>query len=70
MNTNSIIFNTKPSFTKELYRDICNYGVVLGNFIVTDNENNSHEVTLYELDSRKFWIRNFNGEVIEFREII
>lgn len=69
MKPNSIIFNSKPSFNRELYRDIYNYGVVLGNFIVTDNENDSHEVTVYELDGRKFWIRNFNGEVTEFREI-
>ena len=33
------------------------------------NATENHEVWVYELDKRKFWVRKFEGQVMEFREI-
>jgi hypothetical protein len=48
------------------------FGAVLASFTTKAymfNATEDHEVWVYELDNRKFWIRKFEGKVVEFREI-
>lgn len=48
------------------------YGFVLGSFstdaFLLDCKEN-HSVVVYELDNKKYWVRKYEGEVKEFREI-
>jgi hypothetical protein len=59
-------------FDKEFLKEVEEYGVVLGSFTTKAfmfNAPEDHEVWVYELGKRKFWIRKFEGELMEFREI-
>lgn len=59
-------------FDKRFLKEVEEYGYVLGSFTTEAfmlNPTENHEVWVYELDKRKFWIRKFNGDLIEFREI-
>lgn len=65
-NTAFIQFNT--DFLKEVEE----FGYVLGSFTTKAfmfNATEDHEVWVYELDKRKFWIRKYEGQLMEFREI-
>ena len=65
-NTSFIQFNL--DFLKEVEE----FGYVLGSFTTKDymfNATENHEVWVYELDNRKFWIRKYEGQLMEFREI-
>jgi hypothetical protein len=65
-NTAFIQFNT--DFLKEVEE----YGAVLGSFTTKDfmyKATEDHSVYVYELDKRKFWIRKFEGQLMEFREV-
>ena len=64
--------NTYIQFDDEFLKEVEEYGYVLGSFTTKDymfNATENHEVWVYELDKRKFWIRKFEGKLIEFREI-
>ncbi len=59
-------------FDEKFLREVEEFGAVLGSFTTKAymfNATEDHEVWVYELDKRKFWIRKFEGSVIEFREI-
>lgn len=65
-NTAFIQFNT--DFLKEVEE----YGAVLGSFTTKAfmfNVTENHEVWVYELSGKKYWIRKFEGQLMEFREI-
>ena len=64
--------NAYIQFDDEFLKEVEEYGYVLGSFTTKDymfNATENHEVWVYELDKRKFWIRKFEGKLIEFREI-
>jgi hypothetical protein len=59
-------------FDEKFLQEVEEYGAVLGSFTTKDfmyNATEDHSVYVYELDKRKFWIRKFEGQLIEFREI-
>lgn len=59
-------------FDEEFRKQVEEFGYVLGSFTTKDfmlNATEDHSVFVYELDKRKFWVRKFEGSVIEFREI-
>ena len=62
----------QSQFDEELCKEVEEYGFVLGSFS-TDAYlcgcTESHSVIVYELDKRKFWVRKYEGKVVEFREI-
>lgn len=65
-NTKFIQFNT------DFLKVVEEYGAVLGSFTTKDfmiNATEDHSVYVYELHGRKFWVRKFEGQLIEFREI-
>ena len=59
-------------FDLELLSQVEEYGSVLGSFsteaFLFDCKEN-HSVIVYELDGKKYWVRKYEGEVKEFREI-
>ena len=59
-------------FDEKFLQEVEEYGAVLGSFTTKDfmlNATEDHSVYVYELDKRKFWVRKFEGQLIEFREI-
>jgi hypothetical protein len=59
-------------FDEKFLREVEEFGYVLGSFTTKDfmfNATEDHSVYVYELDKRKFWVRKYEGQVIEFREI-
>lgn len=59
-------------FNIDFLKEVEEYGYVLGSFTTKDfmyNATEDHSVYVYELDRRKFWVRKFEGQVIELREI-
>ena len=59
-------------FDKSFLKEVEEFGAVLGSFTTKAfmlNATEDHEVWVYELDKRKFWLRKFEGELMEFREI-
>ena len=60
-------------FNMDFLKEVEEYGAVLGSFTTKAfmlNATEDHEVWVYELDDkRKFWVRKFEGQLIEFREI-
>lgn len=60
-------------FDEKFLQEVEEYGAVLGSFSTKAfmfNATEDHSVTVYELDDkRKFWVRKFEGSVVEFREI-
>ena len=59
-------------FGREFLKEVEEFGAVLGSFTTNAymyNATENHEVWVYELDKRKFWIRKFEGRLMEFREI-
>lgn len=59
-------------FDEKFLREVEEFGYVLGSFTTKDfmfNATEDHSVYVYELDKRKFWVRKFEGQLIEFREI-
>ena len=64
--------NAYIQFDEEFLKEVEEFGAVLGSFTTNAymyNAPENHEVWVYELDKRKFWIRKFEGKLIEFREI-
>lgn len=64
--------NAYIQFDEEFLKEVEEYGYVLGSFTTEAfmyKATENHEVWVYELDKRKFWIRKFEGKVVEFREI-
>lgn len=59
-------------FDKSFLKEVEEFGYVLGSFTsdayILDCHDD-HEVWVYELDKRKYWIRKYNGELVEFRDI-
>ena len=59
-------------FDKKFLEEVEEFGAVLGSFTTKTfmyNATEDHEVWVYELDKRKFWVRKFEGQLMEFREI-
>lgn len=59
-------------FDEEFQKQVEEFGYMLGSFTTKDfmfNATEDHSVYVYELDKRKFWVRKYEGQVIEFREI-
>lgn len=59
-------------FDNEFLKEVEEFGYVLGSFTTQAymfNATENHEVWVYELDKRKFWIRKYEGQLMEFREI-
>lgn len=54
---------------KRICAELEEYGYVMASFTVEDYQLNTHEVTVYELDKRQFWVHKFADEVVEFREL-
>lgn len=64
--------NAYIQFDDEFLKEVEQYGFVLGCFTTKDymfNATENHEVWAYQLGNRKFWVRKFEGKLIEFREI-
>ena len=64
--------NAYIQFDDEFLKEVEQYGFVLGCFTTKDymfNATENHEVWVYQLSNRKFWVRKFEGKLIEFREI-
>ena len=62
----------QDQFDEELCKEVEEYGYVLGSFTTKafmTNATEDHEVWVYELNKRKFWVRKYEGKVVEFREI-
>lgn len=62
-------FKGLPVIDEALCKELEEYGSVLGHFSMEDSMLEEHEITVYELDQRKYWMRKFNYEVVELREI-
>lgn len=59
-------------FDEKFLEELEQYGFVLGSFTTNAymyNATENHEVWVYELDKRMFWIRKYEGQLMEFREI-
>jgi hypothetical protein len=59
-------------FDDKFLQEVETFGYMLGSFTTKDfmlNATEDHSVYVYELNKRKFWVRKFEGQVIEFREI-
>jgi hypothetical protein len=59
-------------FDERFLEEVEEFGAVLCSFSTEAymlNPSANHEVWVYELDKRKFWVRKFEGRVVEFREI-
>ena len=59
-------------FDKSFLKEVEEFGAALGSFTTKAfmyNAPEDHEVWVYELDKRKYWIRKFEGQLMEFREI-
>ena len=59
-------------FDEKFLKEVEEFGAVLGSFTTSAymyNATENHEVWVYELNKRKFWIRKFEGQLMEFREI-
>ena len=59
-------------FNEEFLKEVEEFGCVLGCFTTKDFVSDTaedHAVWVYELEKRKFWIRKYEGRLIEFREI-
>ena len=59
-------------FDKKFLEEVEEFGYVLGSFSTEAymlDPSANHEVWVYELNKRKFWIRKHNGQLMEFREI-
>ena len=59
-------------FDEKFLKEVEELGFVLGSFTTKDfmyNATEDHSVYVYELNKRKFWVRKFEGQLIEFREI-
>ena len=59
-------------FDEKFLEEVEEFGAVLGSFTTNaymHNATENHEVWVYELNKRKFWIRKFEGKLMEFREI-
>ena len=59
-------------FDEKFLQEVEEYGAVLGSFTTKDfmyNATEDHSIYVYELDKRKFWVRKFEGKLMEFREI-
>lgn len=59
-------------FDEKFLQEVEEYGAVLGSFTTKDfmyNATEDHSVYVYELDKRKFWVRKYEGKLMEFREI-
>ena len=59
-------------FDETFLKQVEEFGYVLGSFTTKDymlNATEDHEVWVYELDKKKFFIRKFEGKVVEFRDI-
>ena len=64
--------NIYIQFDEAFLKQVEEFGAVLGSFTTKDfmfKATENHEVWVYELDKRKFWIRKFEGQLKEFREI-
>lgn len=64
--------NAYIQFNEEFLKEVEEFGFVLFCFTTKDyrfNATEDYEVWVYELDKRKFWIRKYAGQLIEFREI-
>ena len=67
-NSNTAFIQFNMDFLKEVEE----FGYVLGSFTTKafmSNATEDHEVWVYELGKRKFWVRKFEGQLMEFREI-
>jgi hypothetical protein len=56
----------------DFLKEVEEFGAVLGSFTTKDfmfNATEDHSVYIYELDKRKFWVRKYEGQLIEFREL-
>ena len=62
-------FKSLPVIDEILCKELEEYGSVLGQFSMEDSLLEEHEVIVYELDKRKYWMRKLNYEVVELREI-
>lgn len=59
-------------FNLDFLKEVEEYGFALGSFTTKDfmfNATEDHEVWVYEFNGKKYWIRKFEGQVIEFRDI-
>ena len=59
-------------FDEKFLKEVEEFGAVLGSFTTNAymyNAPENHEVWVYELNKRKFWIRKYEGQLMEFREI-
>lgn len=59
-------------FNLDFLKEVEEYGAVLGSFTTKAfmlNTTEDHEVWVYELNGKKYWIRKFEGQLMEFREI-
>lgn len=59
-------------FDKKFLEEVEEFGAVLGSFTTEAymlNPTSNHEVWVYKLYGRTFWIRKFEGQLMEFREI-
>lgn len=59
-------------FNTDFLKEVEEYGAVLGSFTTKAfmlNATEDHEVWVYELNGKKYWIRKFEGQLMEFREI-
>jgi hypothetical protein len=64
--------NSYIQFDKSFLKEVEEFGAVLGSFTTEAfmyKATENHEVWVYELDKRKFWVRKFEGQLMEFREI-
>lgn len=59
-------------FDLDFLKEVEEYGYVLGSFTTKAfmfNATEDHEVWVYELAGKKYWIRKFEGQLMEFRDI-
>jgi hypothetical protein len=59
-------------FDEKFLKEVEEFGTVLGSFTTKAymfNATEDHEVWVYELSGKKYWIRKFEGQLMEFRDI-
>ena len=51
----------------KLYNKIWRYGLVVTNFTVQNYDLDIERVTIYKLENKLYWVRQFNGEPMEIK---
>ena len=71
MNESGFVNSRYLEFNRELFDGLLHYGSILGDFECSTHESGYHRVRVFEHDKthKVYWVHQYNGEVVEFREV-